>query len=61
VLKGYRIEGDDMIDAVRMMRATFHGFVSIEAVGGFGLPQSVDATFARLVDTLDSAWSTWGK
>ena len=61
VLKGYRIEGDDMIDAVRMMRATLHGFVSIEAVGGFGLPQSVDATFARLVDTLDSAWSSWGK
>jgi hypothetical protein len=50
-----------MIDAVRMMRATLHGFVSIEAVGGFGLPQSVDATFARLVDTLDAAWSTWGK
>ncbi len=61
VLKGYRIEGDDMIDAVRMMRATLHGFVSIEAVGGFGLPQSVDATFTRLVDMLDAAWSTWGK
>jgi AcrR family transcriptional regulator len=61
VLKGYRIEGDDMIDAVRMIRAALHGFVSIEAAGGFGLPQSVDATFVRLVDTLDSAWSTWGK
>ena len=60
VLKGYRIEGADMIDAVRMMRAALHGFVSIEAAGGFGIPQSVDATFARLVDTLDSAWSTWG-
>ena len=49
-----------MIDAVRMMRAALHGFVSIETAGGFGIPQSVDATFARLVDTLDSAWSTWG-
>lgn len=59
--EGYQIEGDDMIDAVRMMRAALHGFVSIEMAGGFGLHQSVDATFARLVDTLDSAWSTWGK
>jgi AcrR family transcriptional regulator len=60
VLKGYRIEGADMIDAVRMMRAALHGFVSIETAGGFGIPQSVDATYDRLVDTLDEAWSGWG-
>ena len=59
VLKGYRIEGDDMIDAVRMMRASLYGFVALEAAGGFGLPQSVDATFERYIDTLDTAWSTW--
>jgi hypothetical protein len=33
-----------MIDAVRMMRAALHGFVSIETAGVFGIPQSVDAT-----------------
>ncbi|MGD0936605.1 MAG: hypothetical protein ABR922_18780 [Streptosporangiaceae bacterium] len=27
--------------------------------GGFGLPQSVDGTFTRLVDSLDIAWSAW--
>ena len=59
VLKGYRIEGADMIDAVRMLRAALHGFVSIEAAGGFGLPQSVDRTFTRLVEALHTAWSTW--
>ena len=59
VLKGYRIEGDDMIDAVRMLRAALYGFVSLKTMGGFGLPQSVDATFERFVDSLDSAWSTW--
>lgn len=59
VLKGYRIEGDDMIDAVRMLRAALHGFVALEAAGGFGLPQSVDGTFTRLVDSLHIAWSTW--
>ena len=59
VLKGYRIEGADMIDAVRMLRAALHGFVAMEAAGGFGLPQSVDGSFARLVDALHTAWSTW--
>ncbi len=61
VLKGYRIEEeDDMIEAVRMLRAALHGFVALEAAGGFGLPQSVDGTFIRLVDSLDTAWSRWG-
>jgi AcrR family transcriptional regulator len=59
VLKGYHIDGDDMIDAVRMLRAALYGFVSLEAAGGFGLPQSVDASFERLIDSLDSAWSAW--
>ncbi|HLM87550.1 MAG TPA: TetR-like C-terminal domain-containing protein [Streptosporangiaceae bacterium] len=59
VLKGYRIEGTDMIDAVRILRAALHGFVSMEAAGGFGLPQSVDATFTRMIDALHTAWTTW--
>jgi AcrR family transcriptional regulator len=59
VLKGYDISGDDLIDAIRLIRAAHHGFVSLEAVGGFGLPQSVDATFDRLVDALDVAFLSW--
>lgn len=59
VLTGYRIEGEDLIDAVRMLRAALHGFVALEAADGFGLPQSVDATFTRLVGSLHTAWSTW--
>jgi len=30
-----------------------HGFVTLEHAGGFGLPQSVDETFSRLIDGLD--------
>jgi hypothetical protein len=36
-----------------------HGFVALEVAGGFRLPQSVDASYARLVDALDTALSTW--
>jgi hypothetical protein len=31
----------------------------LEAGGGFGLPQSVDATFSRLVDSLDATFTRW--
>ncbi|HEY2791945.1 MAG TPA: WHG domain-containing protein [Micromonosporaceae bacterium] len=60
VLSAYRIEGDTAIDAVRCVRAALHGFVTLEAAGGFGLPQSVDATFARMIDALDTAFASWG-
>jgi len=37
---------------VRIARAGLHGFVSLEAAGGFGLPRDVDRTFDRLIETL---------
>lgn len=40
------------IDATRALRAGLHGFVSLEAAGGFGLPQDVDRSFERLVEIL---------
>ncbi|HEX5450049.1 MAG TPA: WHG domain-containing protein [Gaiellaceae bacterium] len=54
VLRSYPVEGDDAIHAVRLIRVTLHGFVSIEAVGGFAMNVSADETFERLVALLDS-------
>src|SRR5919201_55869 len=59
VLAGYGIRGDDAIDAIRGLRAAMHGFVTLEAGGGFGLPQSVDTSYHRLVDALDAALGAW--
>jgi AcrR family transcriptional regulator len=59
VLAGYDITGADAIDAIRSLRATMHGFVVLESAGGFGLPQSVDASYDRLVGILDTAFATW--
>ena len=59
VMLDYRLEGDDLIDAIRLMRVAMHGFAMLEGAGGFGLPHAVDATFARLVDMLDSAFRQW--
>jgi AcrR family transcriptional regulator len=40
------------VDAVRIVRAAVHGFVVLEAAGGFGLPDDVDVSFERLLDTV---------
>jgi AcrR family transcriptional regulator len=52
VLRGWDLTGDDAIHAVRSVRAAVHGFASLEASGGFGLRQDVDASFARLIGAL---------
>lgn len=59
VLAGYGLDGDDAIDATRIVRSALHGFVSLEAGGGFGIPRDVDRSFERLVAGLDSALEGW--
>jgi AcrR family transcriptional regulator len=52
VLAGWGLEGSDAIHAIRGMRASLHGFVALEAAGGFGMPEDVDESFDRLVAML---------
>ena len=59
VLAHYGLSGDDAIDATRALRAALHGFVTLEVVGGFGLPRDVDRSFVRLVQILDTAFRNW--
>jgi AcrR family transcriptional regulator len=61
VVDGYDITSENTIDAIRSLRAVMHGFVTLEAAGGFGLPRSVDATYSRLIDSLDTVFATWAK
>ena len=58
-LAGYGLTGDDTIDATRAFRSALHGFVSLEAAGGFGLPQDVDRSFAQLVNALKAGLKRW--
>jgi hypothetical protein len=60
VLDGYGLEGEDAIDAIRAFRAALHGFVSLEANGGFAFPNNIDRSFDRLVRALVLALSSWG-
>jgi AcrR family transcriptional regulator len=58
-LEGYGLTGRDAGDAVRAVRATLHGFVSLEASGGFGAPADLDRTYHRLVEGLDALLGEW--
>lgn len=53
VLRGYGLEGDDAVHAIRAIRAALHGFVSLEAEAGFALELPLDESFERLVGLLD--------
>ncbi|MGO9490018.1 MAG: TetR/AcrR family transcriptional regulator [Solirubrobacteraceae bacterium] len=53
VLRGYGLEGEPALHAARALRSALHGFVSLEAQGGFGLPLSLDQSFAALVALID--------
>lgn len=59
VLAGYQLRDDDAIDAIRALRSTLHGFVTLESGGGFGLPLDVDRSFERLIRGLITALSQW--
>ena len=53
VLRGYDLEGDDAIHAVRLLRSALHGFVSLESVGGFAIPLDLEETYERLIEMVD--------
>jgi len=53
VLRGYALDADAAFHAARVVRSALHGFVSLEAGGGFGIPLDLDESFNLLVATLD--------
>jgi AcrR family transcriptional regulator len=48
-LREYGLDGPAAIHAVRRLRVIVHGFASIEAAGGFGLPEDLDETYEQLI------------
>jgi AcrR family transcriptional regulator len=52
VLDGYGLGGSDAVHATRALRSALHGFVALEAAGGFGLPEDVAVSFERMLDMI---------
>lgn len=61
MLRGYGLDEPDLTDAMRFVRSTFHGFVSLEAVHGFGHPRDIDASWSSILDAVHATLSNWPK
>jgi AcrR family transcriptional regulator len=53
MLRGYRLDPDQEIHALRMLRSMLHGFATLEAAGGFRIDTPVDDSFSWMVDFID--------
>lgn len=54
VLRGYDLDADDEVHALRMLRSMLHGFANIEADGGFRFDTDIDDSFLWMVDLIDA-------
>lgn len=59
MLRGYGLAEPDLTDAVRLLRSTFHGFVSLEAAGGFAHERSPQQSWVRALDALHTLLEHW--
>lgn len=60
ILRGYDLTEPDQTHAVRLLGSVFHGYVSLEAQGGFShsAPDSQES-WTRIVDALDALLRNW--
>ncbi|GAA0902081.1 TetR/AcrR family transcriptional regulator [Streptomyces thermoalcalitolerans] len=59
MLRGYGLAEPDLTDAVRLLRSTFHGFIALEAAGGFAHERSPEQSWIRSLDALHSLLEHW--
>ncbi|WP_073483240.1 TetR/AcrR family transcriptional regulator [Streptoalloteichus hindustanus] len=60
ILRGYQLPEPDQTDAVRLLHSAFYGYVSLEAMGGFGHhPRESDVSWSRSLDALDVVLRNW--
>jgi AcrR family transcriptional regulator len=53
MLRGYRLDPDQEIHALRMLRSMLHGFATLEAAGGFQIDAPVDDSFIWMINFID--------
>lgn len=50
IMAAFELSGTEALHAMRGFRSLIHGFATLEAAGGFGLPVDCDESFGRLVE-----------
>ncbi|MFC7380572.1 TetR/AcrR family transcriptional regulator [Sphaerisporangium rhizosphaerae] len=59
ILRAYRLSEPDLTDAGRLLRSTFHGYITLEANGGFTHVRDVDASWDRAITALHFLLQNW--
>ncbi|WP_424215915.1 TetR-like C-terminal domain-containing protein (plasmid) [Streptomyces sp. BI20] len=59
MLRAYGLAEPDLTDAVRLLRSTFHGFVALEATGGFAHARPPKDSWTRSLDALHVLLEHW--
>ncbi|MGC5346244.1 TetR/AcrR family transcriptional regulator [Streptomyces sp. DT24] len=59
ILLAYGLAEPDLTDAVRLLRSTFHGYVSLESTGGFGAPREVQSSWEQAIEALHMVLEHW--
>jgi len=50
ILEPYKLGEEEAIHAIRGLRSIVHGFISLEAAGGFAMPVNLDVSFHWLIN-----------
>jgi hypothetical protein len=58
VFSSFGITGDEALHGIRGFRSLLHGFISLEQVGGFGLPLDLDESYALLTNMIIDGFET---
>lgn len=53
MLRGYQLDPDQEIHAMRMLRSVLHGFAHLESANGFQIGTDVDNSFTWMIDFID--------
>lgn len=59
VLAVYPMRDDDLVHAIRFVRAAFHGFLTLETAGAFTYATAAEDSYNRLVDSVVLALNHW--
>ncbi|MDR8411290.1 WHG domain-containing protein [Nonomuraea sp. 3-1Str] len=59
MLRAYKLAEPDLTDAGRLMRSAFHGYISLEANGGFSHSREVRRSWERALDGLHIMLENW--
>jgi AcrR family transcriptional regulator len=53
MLRGYRLEPDQEIHALRMLRSILHGFATLETIGSFQIDTDIERSFGWMIAFID--------